>query len=240
MKRIVALMMAVIFALGLTACGKEEPPSPPSSVPDAPSSSETVSSAEPEELGPQVGDLLYAPEATVSIEYCSAFYVDYVQTTYGVDYAFAIATEYKKGVRTLYVRDKTVGDEWVYVSDKDKTLEVYGRVSFDKAFVLEYSGDYSADEATDYRNSYEHLLLELERFMNPAEKGYSFIKMEDGYTDFGPCYVYNQITDGTADGIVYVDQSTGIMVKSRSHKKGDHTMEVLDYTFRKGQMPEYK
>lgn len=241
MKRIIAALLVALMLIGLAACGKEE--APESSAP-APSSSAPVSSeetpSEPEDLGPQVGDTLYAPEASVNINSCSAFYVDYLQTTYGVDYAFAIATEYKKGVRTLYMRDKTVGDEWVFVADGEKTLEVYGRQDFEAPFVLEYSGEYAAEEVADYRASYENILTELERFMNPAEKGYSFIKMEDSYTDFGACYVYNQITNGTADGYVYIDQSTGIMVKSKSHKKGDHEMKVLDYTFQKGQLPEYK
>lgn len=241
MKKLLAVFLVLALVLTVSACGKDEEktpeskPTPPSS--SAPSSD--TDSSEPEDLGPQVGDTLYVPEAVVNIKTCPAFYVDYVQTTYGEEYAFALATEYKKGVRTLYMRDKTVGDEWVFVADGEKTLEAYGRTDYEAPFTLEYSGDYAAEEAADFRASYEHILLELERFMNPAEKGYSFIKMEDGYTDYGACYVYNQITNGTADGYVYIDKSTGIMVKSRSHKKGDHDMEVLDYTFQKGQLPEF-
>lgn len=244
MKKFFAVLLALALVFSLSACGKdkdkapESKPTPPSSS-SSPSSSETEPD-ETEDLGPQVGDTLYAPEASVNINYCPAFYVDYLQTTYGESYAFAIATEYKKGVRTLYMRDKTVGDEWVFVADGEKTLEAYSRETLEGSFIPVYSGEYAAEECADIRNSYEHILLELERFMNPAEKGYSFVKMNDGYTDFGAAYVYNQFTNGTADGLVYIDKSTGIMVKSKSHKEGDHDMEVLDYTFQKGQLPEFK
>lgn len=245
MKKIICLSLALCLILTLTACGAAESSSKKGSSDKKTSSTASASEKEenteskPEEEvdnSPKVGDLLTEPEATVDFDTCPAFYVDYLQTTAGTDYNFILATEQKGDTRTLYLSDKTVGDEHIYVLSAGK-ISYYYRETADADFTAGFSGDAASDEGKEYMETYEISLLQIKRFLNPAEEGYSFVKMQDTSTKFGPCFVYNQITDKTADGYVLIDKDAGIMVSSESHKKGDHTMTVQDFSFKTGMIP---